>query len=40
MDHPQLNACLTDLHLGDTRVVLRVDRLGRSMLHLVAISQY
>src|SRR3954464_2048189 len=35
MDRPELNACLARLQRGDTLVVWRLDRLGRSMHHLV-----
>ena len=34
-DRPGLDACLAKLQLGDTLVVWRLDRLGRSMRHLV-----
>lgn len=34
---PQLNACLGYLREGDTLVITRLDRLGRSMKHLKAI---
>jgi DNA invertase Pin-like site-specific DNA recombinase len=34
-DRPGLDACITKLQLGDTLVVWRLDRLGRSMHHLV-----
>src|SRR6476660_9319463 len=34
-DRPGLDACLAKLQLGDTLVVWRLDRLGRSMHHLV-----
>ena len=34
-DHPGLVACLASLEHGDTLVVWRLDRLGRSMRHLV-----
>ena len=34
-DRPALNACLANLQQGDTLVVWRLDRLGRSMHHLV-----
>jgi DNA invertase Pin-like site-specific DNA recombinase len=35
-DRPQLDACLARLQQGETLVVWRLDRLGRSMHHLVA----
>lgn len=38
-DRPELNACLTKLQQGDTRVVWRLDRLGRSMHHLVELIE-
>lgn len=34
---PQLDACLTTLKAGDTLVVWKLDRLGRSLQHLVTI---
>ena len=34
-DRPGLDACLAHLQQGDTLVVWRLDRLGRSMHHLV-----
>src|SRR6476659_1576231 len=34
-DRPELNACLAKLQQGDTLVVWRLDRLGRSIHHLV-----
>jgi DNA invertase Pin-like site-specific DNA recombinase len=34
-DRPGLDACIAKLQLGDTLVVWRLDRLGRSMHHLV-----
>ena len=34
---PGLDACLQALTTGDTLVVWRLDRLGRSMLHLVTV---
>ncbi len=34
-DRPNLNKCLDALNPGDTLVVWRLDRLGRSMSHLV-----
>lgn len=36
---PGLEACLHALHPGDTLLVWRLDRLGRSMAHLVAIIE-
>jgi DNA invertase Pin-like site-specific DNA recombinase len=35
-DRPQLLACLDHLNPGDTLVVWRLDRLGRSIKHLIA----
>ncbi len=34
---PGLDACLTSLKKGDTLIVWRLDRLGRSMQHLVSV---
>lgn len=34
-ERPGLERCLAELRCGDTLVVWRLDRLGRSMLHLV-----
>ena len=34
---PGLDACVKDLKAGDTLVVWRLDRLGRSMPHLVGL---
>jgi DNA invertase Pin-like site-specific DNA recombinase len=34
-DRPGLDACLRELRKGDTLVVWRLDRLGRSMRHLI-----
>jgi DNA invertase Pin-like site-specific DNA recombinase len=36
---PGLEACLQALALGDTLVVWRLDRLGRSMVHLVTVIE-
>src|SRR5215213_1571203 len=36
---PELNACLANLQPGDTLVVWRLDRLGRSMHHLVELIE-
>jgi DNA invertase Pin-like site-specific DNA recombinase len=38
-DRPQLDACLAKLQQGDTLVVWRLDRLGRSMHHLVELIE-
>ena len=38
-DRPALNACLANLQQGDTLVVWRLDRLGRSMHHLVELIE-
>jgi len=37
-DRPGLNECLSTLRSGDTLVVWRLDRLGRSVRHLVSFS--
>src|SRR2546430_16949822 len=39
MARPGLEACVHALEPGDTLVVWRLDRLGRSMTHLVALIQ-
>jgi DNA invertase Pin-like site-specific DNA recombinase len=36
-DRPELEMCLADLKSGDTLMVWRIDRLGRSMIHLVSV---
>ena len=38
-DRPGLTACNAELRRGDTLVVWRLDRLGRSMLHLVTMIE-
>lgn len=38
-ERPGLDACLKALHPGDTLLVWRLDRLGRSMPHLVAMVE-
>ena len=38
-DRPELNVCLAKLQHGDTLVVWRLDRLGRSMHHLVELIE-
>src|SRR3954452_9187125 len=38
-DRPELNACLAKLQQGDTLVVWRLDRLGRSMHDLVELIE-
>jgi DNA invertase Pin-like site-specific DNA recombinase len=36
-ERPGLEKCLASLHDGDTLIVWRLDRLGRSMIHLVTL---
>lgn len=36
-ERPGLDRCLAELRAGDTLVVWRLDRLGRSMIHLVSL---
>jgi DNA invertase Pin-like site-specific DNA recombinase len=36
-DRPQWNACLADLHPGDTLIIWKIDRLGRNLRDLVDI---
>lgn len=36
-ERPGLDKCLTELKSGDTLLVWRLDRLGRSMVHLVSL---
>jgi len=38
-DRPQLTACLEQLTAGDTLIVWRLDRLGRSLRHLVELVE-
>lgn len=38
-DRPGLDACLVALEPGDTLIVWRLDRLGRSMTHLVTLVE-
>lgn len=38
-ERPQLNACLAKLKKGDTLIVWRLDRLGRSMSHLIGLVE-
>jgi DNA invertase Pin-like site-specific DNA recombinase len=38
-ERPGLDKCLTELQKGDTLVVWRLDRLGRSMHHLVLLIE-
>ena len=39
VDRPGLKACLQELTAGDTLLVWRLDRLGRSMSHLVGLIE-
>jgi DNA invertase Pin-like site-specific DNA recombinase len=39
-ERPGLDKCLTELQTGDTLLVWRLDRLGRSMSHLVLLIEY
>lgn len=39
LPHPALDKCLDNLKEGDTLIVWRLDRLGRSMAHLVGLVQ-
>ena len=38
-DRPGLKACMADLRAGDTLIVWKLDRLGRSLSHLVRIIE-
>ncbi len=38
-DRPGLKACMADLREGDVLVVWRLDRLGRSLSHLIRIVE-
>lgn len=38
-DRPGLNKCLLELQKGDVFVVWRLDRLGRSMIHLISLIE-
>jgi DNA invertase Pin-like site-specific DNA recombinase len=38
-ERPGLEKCLTELAAGDTLLVYRLDRLGRSMPHLVSLLE-
>jgi len=39
VERPGLDKCLTELQSGDTLLVWRLDRLGRSMSHLVSLIE-
>ena len=38
-DRPGLNSCIESLNEGDTLLVWRLDRLGRSMPHLISVVE-
>lgn len=38
-ERPGLAACMMELHAGDTLVIWRLDRLGRSLKHLIEIVE-
>jgi DNA invertase Pin-like site-specific DNA recombinase len=38
-ERPGLDKCMTELEVGDTLLVWRLDRLGRSMAHLVTLVE-
>ena len=38
-ERPGLDKCMAELEIGDTLLVWRLDRLGRSMVHLVALIE-